>query len=260
MLLRTSLLALLAAALIFPSSAAAKGKPQKVTPYIVVLDAGHGGSDIGGADSSGTLVEKELTLQVATLAASYLRAKDYTVYVDRSRDQGVNTPARDLNHDGKIDHVDEMDARTLFANRHHADVFVSIHFDASLDPAVHGTHGYYCPARPFWKQSKHLATLLTHHIADDLQRAGYKSPDNSVETDVADIVPQTRADYPWFLVLGPSRHNWLTGTAMPGALIESLYLTSPRDATALEQIANVKAIARGYSDGVRAYFGWKSHR
>jgi hypothetical protein len=33
-----------------------------------------------------------------------------------------------------------------------------------------------------------------------------------VQTDVADVVPQTRADYPWFLVLGPR-----LGTSSSGA-------------------------------------------
>jgi N-acetylmuramoyl-L-alanine amidase len=226
---------------------------------VVVFDAGHGGSDPGASDASGTLVEKTLTLKVANLAAGDLEKRGYVVYVDRSSDQGVNTPPRDLNHDGKIDHVDEMNARTLFANRHHADAIVSIHFDSSADPSTHGTHGYYCPVRPFWKQSAYLASALTYWISIELQKAGYKSPDNGTATDQSDQIPQTRADYPWFLILGPSWHHWLTGTAMPGALIESLFLSSSRDAAALRRTSILKALARGYEYGVGAYFGWKSH-
>jgi N-acetylmuramoyl-L-alanine amidase len=252
-----ALLAALVCSTFFPASAVAKSAQPQSAPYVVVFDVGHGGADIGASDASGVLVEKVLTLEIAKLAAADLEKKGYTVYVDRSRDQGVNTPPRDLNHDHKIDHVDEMDARTLFANHHHADVLVSVHFDSSVDPTVHGTHGYYCPARPFWKQSKYLATALTYWISIELQKAGYNSSDNGVLTDVQDLVPQTRADYPWFLVLGPSRHKWLTGSAMPGALIESLFLSSPRDAAALHHTAYLKALAQGYADGVGAYFGWK---
>jgi len=130
-------------------STTAEARHQSSRPLVVVLDPGHGGSDIGAADASQTLVEKVLTLQVALRARSALQAMGYRVYLDRTQDQDVNSPPHDLNHDGVIDKVDEYDARTLFANRHHADVFVSIHFDASADPSIHGTHGYYCPARPF---------------------------------------------------------------------------------------------------------------
>jgi N-acetylmuramoyl-L-alanine amidase len=177
----------------------------------------------------------------------------YTVYLTRTRDQDVNTPPRDLNHDGKIDRIDEFDARNLFANAHHATVFVSIHFDGSNDPTKRGTHGYYCPARPFWRQSELLADVVTQSVTNAIQKSGYADINAGVQTDVADIVPQARSDYPWFLVLGPSRPKWLTGTAMPGALIESLYLSSPRDDAALRRSSTVTAIARGYAEGIHTY-------
>jgi N-acetylmuramoyl-L-alanine amidase len=242
-----------------PHGAVAASRHHAASPQTVVIDPGHGGSESGAADASGQLLEKNLSLQVAKKAAGYLKELGYRVYLTRTRDEAVNTPARDLNHDGKIDHVDESDARTLFANSHHADVFVSIHFDGSTDPTVRGTHGYYCPARPFWRQSKLLANLLTTSVASSVQRSGYADLDKGVETDVADVVPQTRADYPWFLVLGPSRKHWLTGTGMPGALIESMFLSSPRDAEALRHASTITALAKGYAAGIRAYLLQTAH-
>jgi N-acetylmuramoyl-L-alanine amidase len=242
-----------------PRSAMAAGRHYLTAPQTVVIDPGHGGGESGAADPSGQLLEKDLTLQVARKAASYLKAMGYRVYLTRTRDAGVNTPARDLNHDGKIDKIDEFDARTLFANSHHADVFVSIHFDGSSDPTVRGTHGYYCPARPFWRQSKLLANLLTSSVTSTVQRSGYSDLDQGVETDVADVVPQSRADYPWFLVLGPSRTHWLTGSGMPGALIESMYLSSPRDVVALRRPSTITAIAQGYAAGIHAYLRQTAH-
>jgi N-acetylmuramoyl-L-alanine amidase len=235
------------------------GSSHQTHRYIVVLDPGHGGYGpdgqyIGAVDPSGTLVEKTLTLAVAKATAADLKAMGYLVYLTRTRDQAVNWPARDLNHDGQIDQLDDLDARTLFANRHHADVFVSIHFDdAGAATQIHGTHGYYCPARPFWRQSERLATLLTAAVSRSLTASGYRSPDNGVETDVADKVPQRFKDYPWFFVLGPSWKKRITGTAMPGALIETLYLSSPQDDAALRRPATVAAIAHGYAAGIRAY-------
>ncbi|HZU14435.1 MAG TPA: N-acetylmuramoyl-L-alanine amidase [Chloroflexota bacterium] len=249
-------LALLAALLLLflPGPASAQTHHR----LIVVLDPGHGGygpdmSYTGAIDNG--LEEKVLTLQVAKRAARDLRAMGYAVNLTRTRDQAVNWPPRDLNHDGTIDQLDDYNARTLFANRHHADIFVSIHFDAAEGaPFIHGTHGYYCPARPFWRQSKRLAATITAALAASLTHSGYSSPDAGVQTDVADKVPQRFPNYPWFFVLGPSWPKRITGSAMPGALIESLYLTSTSDATALKRSGTIAAIARGYAEGIRAYF------
>jgi N-acetylmuramoyl-L-alanine amidase len=263
---RTTIAAVVVAtiALLLPTVTLAKSHTH-AKPLIVVLDPGHGGvmrwgDESGAVDPTGTLLEKDMTLKVAIQTASDLRKMGYTVYLTRTSDQHVNTPARDWNHDGKVDHIDEMDARTMFANQHHADLFLSIHFDGSTDPSMHGTHGYYCPARPFWKSSKRLAGLLTASVSSSVTHAGYSDPNNGIQTDVADIVSQARADYPWFLVLGPSRHHWLTGTAMPGALIETMYMSSPRDDAAMRKPAIVNAVARGYADGIHAYFGGHTTR
>lgn len=229
------------------------------TQQVVVLDPGHGGSEIGASDASGALREKDLTLRVALKTARYLTQMGYRVYLTRTRDTPVNAAAKDRNHDGIVDRVDEFDARNLFANAHHADVFVSIHFDGNGDPTVHGTHGFYCPARPFWRQSETLANLLTTAVTAAVRRTGYADLNKGVETDVADVVPQTRADYPWFLVLGPSRAHWLTGTAMPGALLESMYLTNPQDAAALRRPATITALAKGYAAGISAYLRQSAH-
>ncbi|GAC1401282.1 MAG: hypothetical protein NVSMB52_15090 [Chloroflexota bacterium] len=257
--LRTILAVLLLIPAVLPSAVQARSRHASPQRLIVVLDPGHGGplhfgGESGAADASGTLLEKNMSLAVAKLAKRDLEALGYRVYLTRTRDLPVNTPPRDLNHDKKIDNVDEFNARTLFANRHHANIFVSIHFDGNNDSSIHGTHGYYCPARPFWEKSKRLTTFITGSISSTLTRAGYPDPNNGVQTDVADVVPQTRADYPWFLVLGPSRHHWLTATSMPGALVETLYMSIPRDAAALRKPSILAAIARGYTTGIRTYF------
>lgn len=263
---RVLLLALLLSLIgTLPFDASARSGRQR-HPLVVVLDPGHGGHGpdgqyTGASDATGTLVEKTLTLEVAKQTAKDLRAMGYRVYLTRQRDQAVNWPPRDLNHDGLIDQLDDYDARTLFANHHHADLFVSIHFDGVAgDTSMHGTHGYYCPARPFWRQSERLADLLTASVSAAITRSGYASPNNGVETDVADKVPQRFPDYPWFFVLGPSWKKRITGTSMPGALIETLFLTSPRDAAALHRPSTIPAIARGYADGIKAYFRGKTAR
>lgn len=255
--IRPLLLILLLAGLL-PLHVAAKGTTSH--RLVVVLDPGHGGYGpdeqyIGAVDATGTLAEKDLTLKVAKTTATLLQRAGYRVYLTRTKDQAVNWPPRDLNGDHSIDQLDDYDARTLFANRHHADILVSIHFDGAAGaPELHGTHGYYCPARSFSAQSKRLAQTLTASVSASLSASGYASPNNGIETDVADKVPQRFPDYPWFFVLGPSWPKRITGSAMPGSLIESLYLSSPRDSAALRRPATIAAIARGYASGIRSYF------
>src|SRR5947209_3814962 len=117
--MRPRLLLLVLALLLIPQVASARSRPHATQPYVVVLDPGHGAGDIGAANASSSEVEKLLTLRVAEASATDLRKMGYRVYLTRRRDQDVNTPPRDVNGDGKINHVDELVARNVFANTHH---------------------------------------------------------------------------------------------------------------------------------------------
>ncbi len=79
-------------------------------PPLVVIDPGHGGTDVGAR--YGNLFEKDLTLKVAREAAARLRRMGYRVELTRDRDEQVS-----------------VYARTQWAAR--ADVFVSLHVAGS---------------------------------------------------------------------------------------------------------------------------------
>jgi N-acetylmuramoyl-L-alanine amidase len=244
----------------FPTGASAATRHhQATTPLVVILDPGHGGAmhygnESGAVSPDGTLLEKNMALLIAKLTAVDLQKMGFSVYLTRTKDQPVNTPPRDWNGDGKISKVDELMARAQFANRHHGDIFVAIHFDGSLDQTMHGTHGYYCPARPFWRNNLRLATLLTNHVVSALQKVRYPDVNRGIATDASDITPQTWPDYPWFLQLGPARWHRVVATQMPGALIETLFMSSPMDDAAMRKPQIDATIARGYADGILEYF------
>jgi len=92
----------------------------------VVIDPGHGGDELGTQGAKGT-IEKEITLSVArrlrTLIESRLGLK---VFLTREDD-------RTMPHDD----------RSAFANNHRADVFLSIHANSAVRPAVKGAEVYY---------------------------------------------------------------------------------------------------------------------
>jgi len=92
----------------------------------VVLDPGHGGEELGTQGTKGTL-EKEITLSVArrlrTLIESRLGLK---VFLTREDDRTMS-----------------LDDRSAFANNHRADVFLSIHANSAVRPAMKGAEVYY---------------------------------------------------------------------------------------------------------------------
>lgn len=81
----------------------------------IVIDAGHGGSERGGAGPFGT-PEKDLVLPIATLAAQYLREMGANVIMTRQSD--VTVPLYN---------------RPLLAERSGADALVSLHANAIPD-------------------------------------------------------------------------------------------------------------------------------
>ncbi len=92
----------------------------------VVIDPGHGGDELGTQGAKGSL-EKEITLSVArrlrTLIESRLGLK---VFLTRDDDRTMS-----------------LDERSAFANNRRADVFLSIHANSAVRPALKGAEVYY---------------------------------------------------------------------------------------------------------------------
>ncbi len=92
----------------------------------IVLDPGHGGSEVGAIGPSG-VQEKELTLQIAReLAGKLGTTLGVQVFLTRYADT-----------------VLPHDTRTAIANQNKADLFVSIHLNSSLGAGAHGTETYF---------------------------------------------------------------------------------------------------------------------
>ncbi len=104
--------------------AAMVGRPR--VPRVIVIDPGHGGRDDGTSNRRLGLLEKTLTLDTGLRLERLLEARGYRVIMTRTSDRYV-----------------PLEDRAAIANRDHADLFVSIHFNASVDaPAVRGTEVY----------------------------------------------------------------------------------------------------------------------
>ena len=111
---------------------------------VVVLDAGHGGSD-SGATSSG-VKEKDLTLQYAKKVKNELESRGAKVYMTRSDDTYVS-----------------LTDRTQKAKDKDCNLFISLHINSG---GASGTEVYYSVNSKYAK--KKLASKLAENISEAL--------------------------------------------------------------------------------------------
>ena len=100
----------------------------------IVIDAGHGGKDVGAIGVSGAF-EKDITIRTALLLYDKLKAAGANVQMTRSNDTAIS-----------------LKDRVQVSHRHKADAFISIHYDSIDIPSVRGTTTYY-----YTNESKQLA-------------------------------------------------------------------------------------------------------
>ena len=119
---------------------------------VIVLDAGHGGSDKGAVGTYGT-TEKSVTLAVALKTEKILQDQGMKVVMTRRTDVDVASP--------NASNVAELQAR-VDKIPPQADIFISIHCNAFTNPASHGMETFYSNAN---YGGQRLAQLLNEELA-----------------------------------------------------------------------------------------------
>ncbi len=218
---------------------------------VVTLDAGHGGTEIGASHAypDGTLLaEKELNLRVMLRVRELLQQAGYQVTPTRTRDAQVNVDKKDLTGDGRVTLSDDLQARVDIANSTGSDIFVSVHFNGISDPNIKGTYTFYDPDRPFADRSRALAEMVDQSVTKALKDAGYTTIDHGPTKDTSVL----GGDH--YYLLSPKTDAVPRPSQMPAIIGEGLFLTNEDDANAIRKDAIVEAVARGYAEGIKAYF------
>jgi N-acetylmuramoyl-L-alanine amidase len=236
----------------------------------VFLDAGHGGVDPGGVgttESGQQVEESNVNLAIELDAMNLLRARGYRVVVSRTQDTSVAllTPA-DLS-DGVLSlqgSHDDVVARDVCANLAHADVLVGIYMDAAASGQAAGSVSVYDTARPFASANAQLAGLLQKDVLAAMNGQGWQIPDDGSQPDsgfgssVGD--PSTgglaaaAAAYNHLLLIGPAAPGYFSSpSAMPGAVIEPLYLTDPFEASIAANPTDQAVIAQGMATAIEQF-------
>ncbi|WP_339060551.1 cell wall-binding repeat-containing protein [Tepidibacillus marianensis] len=106
----------------------------KLSGKVIVLDAGHGPYDSGAPGVISGYNERDFNLQLVNKIKSKLEQYGPTIYI----------APRDTNKDSK----ESLNDRANFANSKNADLFISIHHDASTNQSAQGISTHYSSYRP----------------------------------------------------------------------------------------------------------------
>lgn len=149
-------------------------KSVKKTPYssdrLVILDAGHGGYDLGCRLSSCN--EKSLALSTTLMIKKCLTDMGYRVILTRSRDIFLS-----------------LKKRTTIANETKSKLFVSIHYNAAKNCEAKGIEVFYYKSKDKWRSlaSRKLAIRVLSKLVD---RTGAKN--RGVKTGNFHVIRETK--------------------------------------------------------------------
>jgi N-acetylmuramoyl-L-alanine amidase len=227
-----------------------KTAPSKPRPFVVAVDAGHGGHDAGAIGRYG-LVEKKLCLDIARRVAEILnRNGNVRAVLTRDRDEYLTLP-----------HRNEL------AEQKGADVFVSIHLNSAPSRSARGAEIYFvAPAGAERAASKALASGeaahdfgleesgnsdLVHMLLDVNQQAVLARSELLAESILEsvrkrDLLPTRAVKQKSFSVLRT--------ISMPSVLVEAGFISNSSDAKLVKDPDGRERVARAVAEGVLEFF------
>jgi N-acetylmuramoyl-L-alanine amidase len=236
-----------------PGTAAAAPSRQKT----IVLDPGHGGNEEGargeGARGAGGLFEKYATLALANTMQEALTHRGYRVVLTRTSDASVG-----------------LEDRAATANAAKADVFLSIHCNASRTPTAHGTEVYYLSL----DASDRAAAALAER--ENRSGAATDSPEKNAALRDLDLIlwdlaqnqhlaaserlaEIVQADFNRLLKI-PTRgvkqapFRVLIGVNAPAVLVEVAFITNPEEERLLASEEFRRQVAETLAGSLETYF------
>ena len=194
----------------------------------ICLDPGHGGKDAGKAE--GRHYEKKYTLLLAQETQELLKAQGFKVVMTRSSDEAL-----------------ELSDRPQIASRLGADLFVSMHYNASATVGVRGVE-VFCLAPPGMNSSDDGGGKSSHPA-----ESGNAQDDRNVLLAYQVQKSITRSLPLEDLGLKRSHFEVLRLAHIPAILIEGGFLSNPQDARNIYDSAFRKRMAHAIAEGIVAY-------
>ena len=233
-----------------PGSATTAGAPTTATNGLrkVVLDPGHGGKD-PGATGPGGIAEKDIVLSIAKKLAVKLKNEMGTEVVLTRKD----------------DRFVPLEDRTLLANTEDADLFISLHVNASPNPDARGIETYYLDnttdeaairlaARENATSRKNISDL--QFILSDMTQ-NMKLEDSitlahrlqsSLVTGMSKFMGEVRD-----LGVKKALFHVLVGARMPSVLVEMFFITNKDDSRAMVDASYQDVMVNALFEGIQKY-------
>ena len=216
-----------------------------LTAKTIVIDPGHGGKD-PGALGSGSLQEKGIVLSISHKLREVLTARGYNVLMTRDTNRFI-----------------PLKERTKFATQHKADLFLSIHANASENSKAEGIETYYLNITSTDKAAEKIA-------ARENANSGYSIQE--LETLLEGLIQESKSEDSKRLarhVQDTLVHNTgavdrgvkharfvvLIGTKVPAILIETGFVSNPVEGQKLATAAYQRKIADAIAQGVDKFLG-----
>ena len=231
------------------------GAPAAAGRPIVVLDAGHGGSDPGAKGVSGTVEEKVLTLTFARELRDLL--------VERGRVRVAMTR--------EDDRYLPLDSRAALADRLDAALFLSLHMDSAPNPEARGASVYSLSDVASDAEAARVAAQANAGSPDA------QASDGGLQELLADLAMRSRmsasAELASRLVrrasgrveLRPQPHKFaafhvLRRSGAPAVLFEAGYLSNAADEALLRDPAYRRKLATALAEAIEAEIAAQSAR
>ena len=215
----------------------------------VMIDPGHGGKDPGAIGPTG-LREKDVVLAIGRRIREKLsRSGEFDVRM--TRDDDVFIP---------------LEERTAMANKGRADIFVSLHINASRNQRAEGFSTYVLSRGASNREDLELAARENgvpirrfqgvKFIIDDMFTGARKNESLRLAKTVNDaVVRHVSTRYPGVHTLGLKQAPFyvLVGARMTAVLVEASFISNAREESRLRDPSCLDGIADGVVEAIRYY-------
>jgi N-acetylmuramoyl-L-alanine amidase len=216
----------------------------------VVIDPGHGGEEVGALGPGGAM-EKDVTLGIARkLRSALVNGLGVQAFLTRDRDVGV-----------------PLDERAAFANNYKADLFISIHANASRSHGAKGSEVYFLSYQSTDEESRRLAASEgaiemssgagvaagsdLALILWDMAQAEHLEASSALATRIQEELADVTGSQGRGIKQAPFRV--LVGAAMPAVLLEVAFISNAEEEKLLVSEAYQNKVVGAVVRGVARY-------
>lgn len=183
---------------------------------VIVLDAGHGGTDSGA--QSTTIIEKDLNLILVKKLEKELISRGTTIYLTREGDEDLSTSTVNRKRN-------DLYNRAKYINSLSPDMYISIHLNATNSSSWKGLQVFYTSKN---SENKKIASAITAYLKENIKN-----------------VREIKKDDTYYM------YKFIKS---PGILIEAGFISNPNENYLLRQEDYQDKLITLIADSIEIYY------